>query len=125
MKPISQTAMRISQRAFHAIASAVLIFLAASSTVPAAQMGAPAEGQRYARSHCAECHSVEPVTDDMSPNYAAPRFIDIANTPGMTERALAVSMQTPHETMPDLIIPESDRDDLIAYIMSLKDGKPL
>lgn len=88
-------------------------------------LGSVSEGQLYARATCAECHSVEPVTDDISPNYAAPRFMDIANTPGMTERALGVSLQTPHETMPDLIIPEEDRDDIIAYIMSLKIENPL
>lgn len=107
-----------------AIATAVLLALTPVSA-SADQLGTASEGQLYARTHCAECHSVEPVTDEMSPNYAAPRFIDIANTPGMTERALVVSLQTPHETMPDLIIPERDRDDLIAYIMSLKDVKPL
>lgn len=99
----------------------------ASMALPAAadQLGTASEGQLYARTHCAECHAIEPMTDDLSPNYAAPRFVDIANTPGMTERALVVSLQTPHETMPDLIIPEDNRDDLIAYIMSLKVQNPL
>lgn len=99
----------------------------AFASLPAAadQLGTASEGQLYARAHCAECHAVEPMADDLSPNYAAPRFVDIANTPGMTERALVVSLQTPHETMPDLIIPEQHRDDLIAYIMSLKVANPL
>lgn len=106
-----------------AATSALLIF--APFAAGAEQLGDANQGQLYARAHCAECHSVESVTDDMSPNYAAPRFVDIANLPGMTERALAVSLQTPHETMPDLIIPEQDRDDLIAYVLSLKHADPL
>lgn len=91
----------------------------------AEQLGDAGKGQIYARTHCAECHAVEPAADDISPDFAAPRFADVANTPGMTERALAVWLQTSHPTMPDFIIPEADRDDIIAYIMSLKIASPL
>lgn len=91
----------------------------------AEQLGNASKGQSYARSHCAECHAVEQASDDMSPDFAAPRFVDVANTPGMTTRALAVWLQTSHPTMPNFIIPETERDDVIAYIMSLKVDPPL
>ena len=76
-------------------------------------------GHDYARAHCAECHAVEAAAD-FSPDLSAPPFANVANTPGMTERALAVWLQTSHPTMPNLIIPPADRDNVIAYIMSLK-----
>jgi mono/diheme cytochrome c family protein len=82
-------------------------------------VGNAGEGERYAKAHCAECHTVD-TSGEVSPDFAAPRFVDVANTPGMTERAIGVWLQTSHPTMPDLIIPETTRDDLIAYILSLK-----
>ena len=105
------------------VAAVLLVVLPLSAEADA--LGKVGEGLAYARAHCAECHAVEQASDDISPDFAAPRFVDVANTPGMTERALAVWLQTSHPTMPDLIIPESDRDNLIAYIMSLKIAPPL
>jgi hypothetical protein len=63
---------------------------------------------------------VEADQEDFSPNIDAPDFAVVANTPGMTERAITVWLQTSHPTMPNFMIPEEVRDDLIAYIMSLK-----
>ena len=50
-------------------------------------------------------------------------FKAIANTPGMTPTALAVWFQTSHPTMPNFILAPEDRDDVIAYIVSLRDGQ--
>ncbi|MBL8845905.1 MAG: cytochrome C [Hyphomicrobium zavarzinii] len=97
---------------------------AAALLIPAAAhadtLGSASEGQAYAKAHCAECHTVD-KSGDVSPDFAAPSFVSVANTPGMTERAIAVWLQTSHPTMPDLIIPENVRDNLIAYIMTLKE----
>jgi hypothetical protein len=49
-----------------------------------------------------------------------PSFQEIADTQGMSPRALRVWLQTSHPKMPDLIIPADDMDNVIAYIMSLK-----
>lgn len=100
-----------------AVAVAALLMPAAAQSQ---QFGDVKEGLAYARAHCAECHGVEVSKDDFSPNIAAPDFSEVANTPGMTERALAVWLQTSHPTMPNFLIPEDARDNLIAYIMSLK-----
>ena len=40
--------------------------------------------------------------------------------PSTTADALNVFLLTPHATMPDLILSPSDRGDLIAYILSLR-----
>jgi hypothetical protein len=35
--------------------------------------------------------------------------------------ALYVILQTPHREMPDLILAQQEKDDVIAYILTLKD----
>jgi hypothetical protein len=67
----------------------------------------------------AECHFIERAGTP-SPNTAAPPFAAVANTPGMTDVALAVFLYTPHPTMPNLVIPTPDARDIIAYILTLK-----
>ncbi len=58
-----------------------------------------------------------------SPRQGLATFKTIANTPGMTETAILVWLQTPHPTMPNLMIETGDRDDVIAYIASLKEPR--
>jgi hypothetical protein len=41
----------------------------------------------------------------------------------MTGLALAVFLRTPHRNMPNLIISDRDRDNVIAYILSLRDKR--
>ena len=85
----------------------------------AVEFGNPKLGLAYARENCAGCHRVE-VGGAISPSPVVPSFESIANTLGMTARALNVWMQTPHPTMPNLIIPTEERDNIISYIMSLR-----
>jgi len=100
--------------------AAAAVLLIAPHHAMAQEAGNPSRGLNCARAHCAECHGVETTTDDFSPNIDAPDFSVVANTPGMTERALGVWLQTSHPTMPNLMIAPGDRDDLAAYIMSLR-----
>lgn len=99
------------------------IVLLAPVAVHAEDVGNVANGLAYARAHCAECHAVG-VRDDVVINFDAPNFVDVANTPGMTSRALAVWLQTSHPTMPNFLLPAEAKDDVIAYIMSLKTKAP-
>ncbi|MGE0022299.1 MAG: c-type cytochrome [Hyphomicrobium sp.] len=98
----------------------VVAMLIAAGGAEAQDLGDARLGGDYARAHCAECHGVEAAGDDFSPNPDAPDFSVVANTPGMTARAIVVWLQTSHPSMPDLIIPPEARDNLVAYIMSLK-----
>jgi mono/diheme cytochrome c family protein len=50
----------------------------------------------------------------------APTFVRIATTPGMTAMALNVTLTTPHAGMPMFMLNTEQREDLIAYILSLK-----
>lgn len=98
----------------------VTVSILASLPARAQDTGNSSRGLNYARAHCAECHGVETMADDFSPNVDAPDFSVVANTPGMTERAVRVWLQTSHPTMPNLIIAPEDSDDLAAYIVSLR-----
>src|SRR5689334_20794395 len=76
-------------------------------------------GQEFARVHCSGCHDVEGLPST-SPNPAAPTFASVAQTSGMNGRALAAWLDTSHPTMPNFVLDAQDRDNVIAYIMSLQ-----
>ena len=86
----------------------------------AQEAGDPRRGLQYAQRVCAECHAVLPA-ERSSPRPELPTFATVANTPGMTGIAIAVWLQTPHKSMPNLILKLEDRNDLIAYIVSLRE----
>lgn len=81
-----------------------------------------ARGLRYARANCAKCHGVE-ANDTSSPVAAAPPFQTVAAMPSMTGRALTVWLESPHPSMPMLVVPDGERGNLISYILSLKGGQ--
>lgn len=92
---------------------------APASSIGAAEMGDPALGLRYAQQSCASCHAVG-AGETASPNLDAPAFDTVANTPGMTQIALNVWLNTPHSSMPNLIVDPDRIDDLSAYLATLK-----
>jgi hypothetical protein len=57
-----------------------------------------------------------------STNANAPTFEALAKSPGLTSAALALALQTSHRTMPNVVIKGDDANDIIAYILSLKEG---
>ena len=89
--------------------------------VPAAaqEAGNPQEGAAYVQHYCAKCHAI--ADEDASPQQTAPRFKDVANSSGMTATALGVWLQTSHPTMPNIMLAPNDMDNVVAYILSLKD----
>jgi len=98
---------------------AALALIAAPKIARAVELGDPQQGLTYAKQVCAECHAVD-AGDELSPNPDAPSFEDVANTPGMTARALVVWLQSSHPTMPNIMIPAGDTDNIVAYITSLR-----
>jgi mono/diheme cytochrome c family protein len=100
---------------------ATLAFVAGSAAAGAQEVGNASKGLRFAERVCAECHAVK--ADQYPVPAPGPTFKAIANTPGMTAMALTIFFRTPHRDMPNLILSDSDRDDVIAYILSLKERK--
>ena len=86
-------------------------------TLPISKGDATA-GKRFAQAECATCHGVE--VNKRSRNRAAPGFADIASSPGLTATAIRVWLQSPHATMPNIKLNEEDKDNVIAYLLSLK-----
>ena len=79
------------------------------STSPWAQAaGDPGRGIAFALDTCASCHGVR-ATDLSSPLPNTVTFTEVANAPGMTGIAINVWLQTPHRSMPNLIIEPRDR----------------
>lgn len=49
-------------------------------------------------------------------------FASIAKTPGLTNAALIVMLQSSHQTMPQIVIKGQDMSNIVAYILSLKES---
>lgn len=106
------------------VTAAVGIAFALIAVEASAQdMGDAKKGGDFARMVCAECHAVN-ADQTRSPNAKAPAFAAVSKTSGMTEMALRTWLQTSHPTMPNLVLKVEERDDVVAYILSLKGGKP-
>lgn len=97
------------------------MLMAGLATAAAAQdlPGEPGQGQLLAEAVCAECHAVD-RGDREGELPDPPAFQRLADDPAMTALALRVFLQTPHAEMPDLILTAAETDDIIAFILSLK-----
>ena len=107
------------------VAPAARLIIAAAICVMARganaqQIGSVQEGRQLAREVCAECHAIDNAADG-STNPNAPTFKVVANTPGMTSAALTVALQTTVVTMPNFVIKGDALQNIIAYILSLKE----
>ena len=98
---------------------AVILLVASAATAQAQNLQ---NGARWASDVCAECHATR-TGQARSPNGKAPTFVELANTPGMTPLALTVALTTPHAGMPMFVLTPEQRQDIIAYILSLKTNR--
>lgn len=90
----------------------------AVAAAAAQPVGDAEKGRAFASEACASCHRIEPGVK--WPLGDAPTFQTIADTRGMTGTALTVWFQTSHPTMPNLILGATEKADVIAYILSLR-----
>ncbi|MBM3549465.1 MAG: cytochrome c [Alphaproteobacteria bacterium] len=98
-----------------ALSLVVLSTAASAQSLP----GSVVDGRELALRICSDCHVVSP-RQTRSPTDAAPPFSERARDPAITPLSLRVFLQTPHARMPDLSLTRSEIDDLIAYILSLR-----
>jgi|SRR5579864_20427 len=105
---------------FAPIATLGSILALASTGVFAQTSGDPETGRAFALQVCTPCHVV--AEDQLSPRRlaTAPDFRAIATTRGMTEMSLHAFLSTPHPTMPNLILSQSEQNDVISYMLSLR-----
>jgi len=93
------------------IAGSALFLVAILPSALGQQSGDPIAGKRLAAANCVTCHGA---------HRAAPAFTAIAAMPSTTQTSLGVFLRTSHASMPNLIFSAADRNNLIAYILSLR-----
>ena len=102
----------------------VLVGLEAALLAPAAaraqQEGDSAAGRRLAEAWCSGCHVIGPGASGPASD-AVPTFPAVARMPSTTGMSLRVFLQTPHSRMPDIQMSREQTDDIIAYILGLRD----
>ena len=80
--------------------------------------GNPASGRQIATQLCSSCHRVLPM---ILPDKAdPPSFQSIADLPSTTGLSLNVFLHSNHKNMPNIVLSQTESDDLIAYMLSLK-----
>jgi mono/diheme cytochrome c family protein len=75
-------------------------------------------GRQVAMEICSHCHQV--AEGQRPPLQNTPSFIDIANMPSTTALSLKVFLRSSHKRMPNFIMSSSDTNDVVDYILSLK-----
>jgi cytochrome c len=95
--------------------------VAAAAPLAAAQEGRGniAAGRRLAEQWCGSCHQLGPA--GTPPRADAPGLPQVAQLPSTTALALRVFLRTSHADMPNIQISPADTDDLVAFILSLKE----
>lgn len=102
----------------HLIGSIAIIGILSTASPACAQDDANA-GLMLARRLCSECHAVE-RGPARSPNPASPPFETIANVPGMTAMAFSAALQSPHRSMPNVMLDSNQLRSIVAYVLSLR-----
>lgn len=98
------------------------LFIAAALAVPVEALAQPDNshslGRQVAVELCSSCHRVTAGQPLPPQNVAS--FFAIANLPSTTALSLKVFLRSNHKEMPNLIVSEPDSNNLIDYILSLK-----
>ena len=97
------------------------LFIAATLAMSGPALAQPlsaSPGRKAAMEICSSCHQVTEAQPLPSQNAAS--FIDIARMPSTTALSLKVFLRSNHRGMPNLIVPDSDADGIIEYLLSLK-----
>lgn len=110
--------MRLAISYTLAIASS---FVVAATALAQEPPGDAAAGRRIAETWCAACHKID--SQGTGAQTDAPSFPDVANLPSTTALALNVFLQSSHKNMPDFQLTRRQSDDVIAYILSLKEDE--
>ncbi len=105
-------------RPLHLLALPFLVWAGAATAQ--ALPGDPEAGGKLAREVCVVCHIVsEDQLDD--PGVGAPTFFEVVAHPSVTALSLRVFLRTPHSRMPNLMLTPDETDDIISYLLTLRE----
>jgi mono/diheme cytochrome c family protein len=104
-----------------AMGSSIGLIAAALAALAQDLPGNIASGRHLAESWCTRCHEI--YLDEFAPFSYPPNFVEIANMPSTTALAINVFLRTSHDVMPNYQLSREEVDDIVAFIMSLKDRK--
>jgi mono/diheme cytochrome c family protein len=99
---------------------AFVLIAPAFSAVAQDGAGDAANGHRLAQNWCSNCHVVDRASTTGT-STGAPPFPAVAQMKSVTPLSLRVFLQSPHQRMPDLHLSRDETDDLITYILSLRE----
>jgi cytochrome c len=99
---------------------ALSVALALASASAFAQSPAAQRGLTFVRTHCAQCHSIDKVSE--SPLAIAPTFrtLHLKYPIESLERPLAEGIVASHPTMPQFRLEPDQIRDVIAYLKTLE-----
>ena len=97
-----------------------VILLCASEPALAQQAPAAQRGLTFVRVHCAQCHSIDLVSD--SPLTIAPAFrtLHLRYPIESLRRPLSEGISARHPTMPQFRLDPDQLEDVLAYLKSLQ-----
>ncbi len=86
--------------------------------------GDVAAGRVYALQACSDCHDIANRRNPLLSVLGAPDFYLVANAKTTTAMGINAFLSSPHRNMPNLIISEDDRRNVVSYIMTLREARP-
>lgn len=103
------------------IALLALLGASTSGAGPVTPRPDPAKGRALAERVCIACHVVsQHATSTVAADV--PSFSAIANKPGQSMEAIAGRIVIPHPPMPAIALSREEIVDVVAYIMTLRNG---
>jgi mono/diheme cytochrome c family protein len=102
------------------ICALLITVLLASSAQGRAQAGPgdAGKGQKLVAADFSGCHAVDRPT---KPNQKAPSLTSVADMPSTTSMSLHAFLLTPHPSMPNYRLTPEEIDDVVTYILSLRE----
>lgn len=81
-----------------------------------------ARGEAVVAQWCAECHAIPGIRAPRDSPGEAPSYREIAERPGRDARYLSAFLREDHFPMTTYRLFDRERDDVVTYILSLRDN---
>lgn len=99
------------------IMTVAVLVLGSGQTVAQQEPGNAAAGRRLASDQCTACHAADRPA---GPGDRASSFTEIARMPSTTSLSLRAFLLMSHPSMPNYKLTPEEVDDVVAYILTLR-----